>query len=118
MMCCPLARFLLLVGVAGLVLVGGLSCRREGPDGLGKVPAFELTERSGQTVSDATLRGKVWIASFVFTRCTGPCPQVTVSYRSSFLASHCPSCPQNRHRLMRGKRFRRPRLSRRGGPSI
>src|SRR5947208_7031811 len=72
-----MARFLLLVGVAGLVLVGGLSCRREGPDGLGKVPAFELTERSGHTVSDATLRGKVWIASFVFTRCTGPCPQVS-----------------------------------------
>jgi protein SCO1/2 len=38
---------------------------------------FSLTERSGKTVTPADLSGKVWIASFVFTRCTGPCPQVT-----------------------------------------
>ncbi|MBI1915872.1 MAG: DUF420 domain-containing protein [Planctomycetes bacterium] len=74
-----MARFLLLAGVAGLVLFGGLSCRPTAPDVFGKVPPFELTERSGQSISDATLRGKVWIASFVFTRCTGPCPQVTAT---------------------------------------
>ena len=27
----------------------------------------------------ADLRGKVWIASFIFTRCSGPCPQVTAA---------------------------------------
>lgn len=41
------------------------------------VGAFSLTERSGKTVTDKDLRGKVWVASFVFTRCTGPCPAVT-----------------------------------------
>jgi len=41
------------------------------------VGPFSLTERSGKTITDADLRGKVWIASFVFTRCTGPCPAVT-----------------------------------------
>src|SRR5947209_4017197 len=76
-MCCPMARFLLLVGVAGLALCGGLSCRRETSEPLGEVPAFELTERSGRPVSEETLRGKVWVASFIFTRCTGNCPQVT-----------------------------------------
>jgi protein SCO1/2 len=40
---------------------------------------FTLTERSGAKISNADLRGKVWIASFVFTRCTGPCPQVTAT---------------------------------------
>ena len=41
------------------------------------VGAFSLTERSGKTITDKDLRGKVWVASFVFTRCTGPCPAVT-----------------------------------------
>jgi protein SCO1/2 len=41
------------------------------------LPDFTLTERSGRPVSKADLRGKVWVASFVFTRCTGPCPSVT-----------------------------------------
>src|SRR5437763_6382819 len=45
------------------------------------VGSFALTERSGKTVTDADLRGKVWVASFVFTRCTGPCPQVTATVR-------------------------------------
>jgi cytochrome oxidase Cu insertion factor (SCO1/SenC/PrrC family) len=41
------------------------------------VGEFSLTERSGKTITDKDLRGKVWIGSFVFTRCTGPCPAVT-----------------------------------------
>ena len=38
---------------------------------------FRLTERSGRPVTQDDLLGKVWVASFVFTRCMGPCPQVT-----------------------------------------
>jgi cytochrome oxidase Cu insertion factor (SCO1/SenC/PrrC family) len=41
------------------------------------IPPFTLIERGGQTVTDADLRGKVWVASFIFTRCAGPCPQVS-----------------------------------------
>ena len=40
---------------------------------------FTLTDRSGREVTAADLRGKVWIASFIFTRCSGPCPQVTAA---------------------------------------
>jgi protoheme IX farnesyltransferase len=40
---------------------------------------FSLTERGGRTVTDQDLHGSVWVASFVFTRCTGPCPQVTAT---------------------------------------
>src|SRR3954452_3323939 len=43
------------------------------------VPDFALTERSGKPVTKADLAGKVWVASFVFTRCPGPCPAVTAT---------------------------------------
>jgi protein SCO1/2/putative membrane protein len=57
------------------------SCARPRPaaDDYGPVGDFSLTERSGRTVTAADLRGKVWVASFVFTRCSGGCPQVTAT---------------------------------------
>jgi uncharacterized membrane protein YozB (DUF420 family)/cytochrome oxidase Cu insertion factor (SCO1/SenC/PrrC family) len=41
------------------------------------VAPFTLTERSGKTIRCDDLKGKVWIASFLITRCPdGKCPQV------------------------------------------
>jgi protein SCO1/2 len=40
----------------------------------GSVPDFSLTERSGRQVGGSDLRGKVWIATFIFTRCRDTCP--------------------------------------------
>lgn len=37
-------------------------------------PEFALTDQEGGTLSTEDLRGKVWVASFVFTNCTGVCP--------------------------------------------
>ena len=74
--------------LAGLLcLLGCVSCQRSSADlpapdddvDLGPVPPFALTERDGRTVTDKDLRGKVWLASFVFTRCNGPCPQVAAT---------------------------------------
>jgi protein SCO1/2/putative membrane protein len=63
-----------------IALVCLASCTsRARPDDLGPVGAFELTERGGRTVRDTDLRGKVWVASFVFTRCSSGCPQVTAT---------------------------------------
>lgn len=42
----------------------------------GTVGDFSFLERNGEQISQDNLTGKVWLASFVFTRCTGPCPQV------------------------------------------
>ncbi|VTT96944.1 Uncharacterized protein OS=Planctomyces maris DSM 8797 GN=PM8797T_04800 PE=4 SV=1: SCO1-SenC [Gemmataceae bacterium] len=47
------------------------------PDPGWQVEPFTLTERSGRTVTDKDLRGTVWVASFIFTRCSGPCPSVS-----------------------------------------
>ena len=42
-------------------------------DRFNQVPAFTLTERSGQPFSSAALKGKIWLADFFFTSCPGPC---------------------------------------------
>lgn len=43
----------------------------------GLVPDFALTERTGRSVSAAELHGHVWVANFIFTRCTGICPALS-----------------------------------------
>src|ERR1051325_11481627 len=44
---------------------------------LTQLPDFSLVERHGQKLGLADLRGKVWIADFIFTRCPGPCPRMS-----------------------------------------
>ena len=40
----------------------------------GSVPEFTLTERDGSIVSLQQLRGKIWVADFIYTSCTDTCP--------------------------------------------
>ena len=49
----------------------------DGLQGYGSVPDFTLTERSGNTLSLDQLRGKIWIADFIYTTCTDTCPLQT-----------------------------------------
>ncbi len=39
----------------------------------GQVADFTLTNQDGQAISLANLRGRVWVADVIFTRCPGPC---------------------------------------------
>jgi protein SCO1/2/putative membrane protein len=59
--------------IAALLAAG---CRRP-PEEFGAVGPFALTGRDGRTVTEADLKGKVWVASTVFTRCTTGCPSVS-----------------------------------------
>jgi len=43
----------------------------------GQVADFTLTNQDGLTVSLADLRGHVWVADIIFTRCPGPCLRMT-----------------------------------------
>ena len=46
-------------------------------EGLGKfgaVPEFALTERSGARLTLSDLKGKVWLADFIYTACQDTCP--------------------------------------------
>ncbi len=40
----------------------------------GAVPDFSLIERSGKTTNLTDLRGKIWIADFIYTTCQDTCP--------------------------------------------
>jgi protein SCO1/2 len=44
---------------------------------LGQVGPFTLTNQHGSPVTDTALRGSIWVADIIFTRCPGPC--VTLS---------------------------------------
>jgi protein SCO1/2 len=45
-------------------------------------PPFTLTTHTGEELrSETGLKGSVWIADFVFTTCTGPCPRMSSQMR-------------------------------------
>ena len=46
----------------------------EGLKNFGTVPDFSLIERSGRRVALAELKGKFWIANFIYTHCPDTCP--------------------------------------------
>jgi cytochrome oxidase Cu insertion factor (SCO1/SenC/PrrC family) len=44
---------------------------------LAPIADFSLTNQDAVLASLGDLRGKVWIADIIFTRCAGPCPRMT-----------------------------------------
>src|SRR5579864_6736642 len=76
---------LLLAAAACLVLVNphpsdlrAASDLTSHPNRLGR---FQFTERSGRVVSNADLANRVWICSFIFTRCPSSCPRISTVMR-------------------------------------
>jgi cytochrome oxidase Cu insertion factor (SCO1/SenC/PrrC family) len=73
---------LLLVALFTLMSVGSVLLLRKQLGGgkalslpdYGEAPDFQLTERSGKSLTKADLAGVVWVADFIFTRCPGLCP--------------------------------------------
>jgi len=41
------------------------------------LPSFTLIDHNEAAFGSEHLRGKVWIADFIFSRCAGPCPMMT-----------------------------------------
>jgi len=48
---------------------------------LGQVPEFELTAETGERFTRNDLAGKIWVADFIYTNCSGPCPLMTSKMR-------------------------------------
>lgn len=66
-----------LAAVALILKEAAASRPRASPPSFGRVPAFSLTDQEGRPVSLDALRGSVWVAGFIFTRCAGQCPLIT-----------------------------------------
>ncbi len=80
------ARSVLLASVAYLPLLyiamlGGCvkSGARDLPDYYG-VPEFRLTTQDNAAFNSLSMRGKIWVADFVFTTCTTFCPRMTALF--------------------------------------
>ncbi|QEF98600.1 hypothetical protein Mal15_26550 [Stieleria maiorica] len=46
----------------------------------GEIPAFSLTDQHGDPFDRSRLDGKIWVATFVFTRCGATCPYQTAAF--------------------------------------
>lgn len=44
---------------------------------LAEVPPFQLVDEAGHPFGSRELAGRVWVASFIFTRCRTVCPSIT-----------------------------------------
>jgi protein SCO1/2 len=71
-------RSFLLAAAALIVSLALTACSPHSnlPD-LGSVPSFQLIAQDGQPFSSDALKDKVWVADFIFTTCSGPCPRMS-----------------------------------------
>ncbi len=69
------ALVLLLLG--GAFLLARLQPRQPPLPVLGQIADFSLTNQLGQATTLQALRGRVWLADIIFTRCPGPCARMT-----------------------------------------
>jgi len=72
------------LGLVLVVLTAGLFAwrgrlRLEPLPTLGQVGSFALTNQLGQPVSGESLKGEIWVADIIFTRCPGSCLLMTRS---------------------------------------
>jgi cytochrome oxidase Cu insertion factor (SCO1/SenC/PrrC family) len=72
------STFAIVVGTISMIAMRGAPTRASSIElpVLGSVPEFVLTEASSTSMRRTDLLGKVWIASFIFTRCGEACPMM------------------------------------------
>jgi protein SCO1 len=51
--------------------------RQRAVSSYGSVPDFTLINQDGKNFGLSDLRGKIWIADFIYTTCPGPCPMIS-----------------------------------------
>ena len=79
----PIVWVVVFIGAALLIGLAYVSLKNTRPpepsaplEKLAQVPEFTLTDQTGASFGSADLKGKIWVANFIFTRCKGPCPLI------------------------------------------
>jgi protein SCO1/2 len=57
--------------------LGGVGAPPPAPDVIGNAPEFALLDQVGAPFGSAELRDRLWVANFIFTRCTHTCPRLS-----------------------------------------
>lgn len=74
---------LLVVAMLGVIGTGLLAKFRPEPLPVYyDAPKFSLTDQHNRPFGSDDLRGKVWVADFIFTTCPGACPKMTMKMSS------------------------------------
>ena len=70
----------IIVSIAGINLWSVFDTKSEVPISTGEivsVPDFSLTDQQGETLGLSDMKGKIWVADFIFTNCPTICPAMT-----------------------------------------
>ena len=84
---------LVIAAIAGVFAISKFNAAPPLPV-ISQIPDFILTNQNDRAVALADLRGQVWIGDIIFTRCGGPCPEIT--RKMSELQAALPAKRQNK----------------------
>lgn len=68
---------MVVLSVALVFITSILGARQEPLPTFGELPDFTLTNQFGRAVTKGDLSGNIWVANIIFTRCPGPCTDMT-----------------------------------------
>ena len=75
---------ILLFAMTGVIIISSAAAPRPSPllpKAVAQVPLFKLIDETDRPFESTALKGRVWIADFIFTSCAGTCPQMTEKMR-------------------------------------
>jgi protein SCO1 len=74
-------RALLVFSFAVVILSTACKKRASELPNYGTVPTFQMTDSEGHGFDSKILKGKLWVADFIYTNCPGPCSRMTSQMR-------------------------------------
>jgi protein SCO1 len=70
-------RVLLAFCIAAVMFSAACVTSRSNLPKYGAVPAFHMTDSEGHPFDSKVLKGKLWVADFIYTNCPGPCSRMS-----------------------------------------